>query len=75
MLQDQRPDSHTQSDGDLDIKQHMPAAFFVKGFEHPVDQRSKDDRADDNGQGSFDRSKKDSFNWFQQVIASDGEDL
>lgn len=31
--------------------------------------------ADDNGQGSFDRSKKDSFNWFQQVIASDGEDL
>lgn len=31
--------------------------------------------ADDNGQGSFDRSKKDSFNWFQQVIASDGKDL
>ena len=51
MLQDQRPDSHAQSDGDLDIKQHMPTAFFVKGLEHPVDQRSKDDRADDNGQG------------------------
>lgn len=31
--------------------------------------------ADDNGHGSFDRSKKDSFDWFQQVIASDGEDL
>ncbi|AVK61026.1 6-phospho-beta-glucosidase [Lactobacillus sp. CBA3605] len=31
--------------------------------------------ADDNGQGSFDRSKKDSFDWYQKVIASDGESL
>ncbi|ETY73448.1 6-phospho-beta-glucosidase [Lactiplantibacillus fabifermentans] len=31
--------------------------------------------ADDNGEGSFDRSKKDSFDWYKQVIASDGEDL
>lgn len=31
--------------------------------------------ADDNGEGSFDRSKKDSFDWFKQVIASDGEQL
>ncbi|CAM3232850.1 6-phospho-beta-glucosidase [Lactiplantibacillus plajomi] len=31
--------------------------------------------ADDNGQGSFDRSKKDSFDWYQRVIASNGADL
>ncbi|WP_318765489.1 6-phospho-beta-glucosidase [Lactiplantibacillus carotarum] len=31
--------------------------------------------ADDNGQGSFDRSKKDSFDWYQKVIASNGEEL
>ncbi len=31
--------------------------------------------ADDNGQGSFNRSKKDSFDWYKKVIASNGEDL
>jgi len=31
--------------------------------------------ADDNGKGSFDRSKKDSFYWYQKVIESDGADL
>ncbi|MFC6165479.1 6-phospho-beta-glucosidase [Lactiplantibacillus dongliensis] len=31
--------------------------------------------ADDNGEGSFDRSKKDSFYWYQKVIESDGADL
>ena len=30
---------------------------------------------DDNGEGSFDRSKKDSYYWYQKVIQSDGEDL
>ncbi|MFD1432061.1 6-phospho-beta-glucosidase [Lacticaseibacillus yichunensis] len=31
--------------------------------------------ADDNGEGDFKRSKKDSFNWYKQVIASNGADL
>ena len=31
--------------------------------------------ADDEGQGSFDRIRKDSFYWYQKVIASNGEDL
>ena len=30
---------------------------------------------DDNGSGSLDRKKKDSFDWYKQVIASNGEDL
>ncbi|MEE8807458.1 MAG: family 1 glycosylhydrolase [Lactimicrobium sp.] len=30
---------------------------------------------DDKGQGTLARSKKDSFGWYQKVIASDGEDL
>ncbi len=30
---------------------------------------------DDQGNGTLDRSKKDSFEWFQQVIASNGEQL
>lgn len=31
--------------------------------------------ADDSGNGSFDRYRKDSFYWYQKVIASNGEDL
>lgn len=30
---------------------------------------------DDNGQGTLTRTKKDSFAWYQKVIASNGEDL
>ena len=30
---------------------------------------------DDEGHGTFDRSRKDSFYWYQKVIASNGEDL
>ncbi|BDR55470.1 6-phospho-beta-glucosidase [Xylocopilactobacillus apis] len=30
---------------------------------------------DDNGKGSFKRSKKDSFDWYQKVIATNGEEL
>lgn len=30
---------------------------------------------DDDGSGSFDRKKKDSFDWYKQVIASNGENL
>ena len=31
--------------------------------------------ADDEGNGTFDRSRKDSFYWYKKVIASNGEDL
>jgi len=31
--------------------------------------------ADDRGQGTFDRYRKDSFYWYKKVIASNGEDL
>lgn len=31
--------------------------------------------ADDKGQGTFQRYRKDSFYWYQKVIASNGEDL
>lgn len=31
--------------------------------------------ADDEGHGSWKRSRKDSFNWYKQVIATNGEDL
>ena len=31
--------------------------------------------ADDYGNGSFNRYKKDSFEWYKKVIASNGEDL
>lgn len=31
--------------------------------------------ADDEGRGTFDRYKKDSFYWYQKCIASNGEDL
>lgn len=31
--------------------------------------------ADDEGNGSYDRYRKDSFYWFQKIIASNGEDL
>ena len=31
--------------------------------------------ADDEGNGTFDRTRKDSFYWYQKVIASNGEDL
>jgi len=31
--------------------------------------------ADDNGQGTFDRYKKDSFFWYQKVTSSNGKDL
>lgn len=31
--------------------------------------------ADDEGNGTFDRYRKDSFYWYQKVIASNGEDL
>ncbi|RDY32176.1 glycoside hydrolase family 1 protein [Lachnotalea glycerini] len=30
---------------------------------------------DDNGNGSYERKKKKSFNWYKQVIASNGKDL
>ena len=30
---------------------------------------------DDEGNGTFDRSRKDSFYWYKKVIASNGEDL
>ena len=30
---------------------------------------------DDQGNGSFKRYKKDSFNWYKKVIATNGEDL
>ena len=30
---------------------------------------------DDEGNGTFERYKKDSFYWYQKVIASNGEDL
>lgn len=30
---------------------------------------------DDEGNGTLDRSKKKSFYWYKQVIASNGEDL
>ena len=29
----------------------------------------------DDGTGSFDRSRKDSFYWYQKVIKTNGEDL
>ena len=31
--------------------------------------------ADDKGNGTFDRSRKDSFFWYKNVIESNGEDL
>ena len=31
--------------------------------------------ADDRSQGSFERYRKDSFWWYQKVIATNGEDL
>ena len=31
--------------------------------------------ADDEGRGTFNRSRKDSFYWYKKVIASNGEDL
>ena len=30
---------------------------------------------DDDGKGTLNRSKKDSFDWYKKVIASNGEDL
>lgn len=30
---------------------------------------------DNEGNGTLNRSKKDSFYWYKKVIASDGEDL
>ena len=30
---------------------------------------------DDEGNGTLDRSKKDSFEWYKKCIASDGKDL
>ncbi|MMZ69016.1 Aryl-phospho-beta-D-glucosidase BglH [compost metagenome] len=30
---------------------------------------------DDEGKGTWNRSKKDSFDWYKRVIASNGEDL
>ena len=30
---------------------------------------------DDNGQGTMERYRKDSFFWYQKVIATNGEDL
>jgi 6-phospho-beta-glucosidase len=30
---------------------------------------------DDEGKGSLERSKKDSFHWYKKVIASNGADL
>ena len=31
--------------------------------------------ADDEGNGTFDRYRKDSFYWYKKVISSNGEDL
>jgi len=31
--------------------------------------------ADDMGRGTYDRYRKDSFAWYQKVIASNGADL
>jgi 6-phospho-beta-glucosidase len=31
--------------------------------------------ADDSGNGSYDRYRKDSFYWYQKVISSNGENL
>ena len=31
--------------------------------------------ADDEGNGTFDRDRKDSFFWYKKVIESNGEDL
>ena len=31
--------------------------------------------ADDKGKGTYDRYKKDSFDWYKNVIATNGEDL
>ena len=31
--------------------------------------------ADDEGNGTYERTRKDSFWWYKQVIASNGEDL
>jgi 6-phospho-beta-glucosidase len=31
--------------------------------------------ADDEGNGSFDRSRKDSFYWYKEVIATNGGSL
>ena len=31
--------------------------------------------ADDEGNGSYDRFRKDSFYWYKKVIASNGKDL
>ena len=31
--------------------------------------------ANDEGNGSYDRFRKDSFYWYKKVIASNGEDL
>ena len=31
--------------------------------------------SDDDGNGSFNRYKKDSFTWYKKVIASNGENL
>lgn len=31
--------------------------------------------ADDEGNGSYDRFRKDSFYWYKKVIVSNGEDL
>lgn len=30
---------------------------------------------DDKGDGTMDRSRKDSFEWYKKVIASNGEDM
>ena len=30
---------------------------------------------DDKGNGTLERKKKDSFDWYQKVIATNGEDL
>lgn len=30
---------------------------------------------DDEGNGTFERSRKDSFNWYKKVIATNGADL
>lgn len=30
---------------------------------------------DDQGKGTYERSKKDSFYWYKKVIESNGEDL
>ena len=31
--------------------------------------------ADDHGNGTYNRYKKDSFDWYKKVIATNGEDL